>query len=307
MSKLLKNISSKLRALNEGMVDKSEAGYKGEMAISQCKQIQHHLNELMQVLKTDTDLPEWVASKMTLAADYVQTASDYLLAKSDMKEDVEELHEIGDTPEGKKVLKKYVKGATSSAIQLGVKHGEKKAERDERDRMMNRHMMGFSDKEDVHKKMKTTHDDVHKPREKALRRYQGILRATDRLTKEEVNMTDTSMGGADTVAQSSAGEVYKKASTKKSTAPTTPTGTATHVVQGKTGDAYNATPITQRNLNLEHSIQQVMNTSYQLKAIREQAADLSIITPEQRNDWINVERGQMNVVDYFNKYKITGE
>jgi hypothetical protein len=50
-----------------------------------------------------------------------------------------------------------------------------------------------------------------------------------------------------------------------------------------------------------------MNTSYQLKAIREQAADLSIITPEQRNDWINVERGQMNVVDYFNKYKITGE
>lgn len=284
MSKLLKNISSKLRALNEGMVDKSEAGYKGEMAISQCKQIQHHLNELMQVLKTDTDLPEWVASKMTLAADYVQTASDYLLAKSDMKEDVEELHEIGDTPEGKKVLGSYVKKASNQLLGKGISGGMALARNN-------------ADGE----------AEGHKLVNKAVKRMTGIQKAADRLTKEEVNMTDTSMGGADTVAQSSAGEVYKKASTKKSTAPTTPTGTATHVVQGKTGDAYNATPITQRNLNLEHSIQQVMNTSYQLKAIREQAADLSIITPEQRNDWINVERGQMNVVDYFNKYKITGE
>jgi hypothetical protein len=74
--------------MNEAVVDKSEVGYKGEMAISQAKQIRHHLEELMSVLKVDTDLPEWVSSKMTLAADYVQTVSDYLLAHN-MKEDAE--------------------------------------------------------------------------------------------------------------------------------------------------------------------------------------------------------------------------
>jgi len=79
----------KCGCMHEAVVDKSEIGYKGEMAISQCKQIMHHLGELMSVLKTDTDLPEWVASKMTLAADYVQTASDYLLAHEDMKEDTD--------------------------------------------------------------------------------------------------------------------------------------------------------------------------------------------------------------------------
>jgi hypothetical protein len=79
--------------MNEAVVDKSEVGYKGEMAISQAKQIRHHLEELMSVLKVDTDLPEWVSSKMTLAADYVQTISDYLLAHN-MKED-NELEENG--------------------------------------------------------------------------------------------------------------------------------------------------------------------------------------------------------------------
>lgn len=89
----------------------------------------------------------------------------------------------------KSTLASYIKKAAPSAIQHGIKHGEKKAERDEMDRVMNRHM-SFSDKDKVHATMKTTSADVDKPREKALRRNQGIIRATNRLAKEEVEQVD---------------------------------------------------------------------------------------------------------------------
>ena len=58
--------------------DEGEYGYEGEMAISQIKSIMNHSKQLMSVLKPNTDLPEWVQSKITLASDYIQTAADYL-------------------------------------------------------------------------------------------------------------------------------------------------------------------------------------------------------------------------------------
>lgn len=57
--------------------DEGEYGYEGEMAMSQIKSIMNHSNQLMKILKPDSDLPEWVQSKITLAADYIQTAADY--------------------------------------------------------------------------------------------------------------------------------------------------------------------------------------------------------------------------------------
>jgi hypothetical protein len=57
--------------------DPREYGYEGEMAISQIKSIMNHSEQLMKMLKPETDLPEWVQSKITLANDYIQTAADY--------------------------------------------------------------------------------------------------------------------------------------------------------------------------------------------------------------------------------------
>lgn len=57
--------------------DEGEYGYEGEMAMSQIKSIMNHSSQLMKILKPDSDLPEWVQSKITLAADYIQTAADY--------------------------------------------------------------------------------------------------------------------------------------------------------------------------------------------------------------------------------------
>lgn len=102
----------------------------------------------------------------------------------EVSEDAEQIDELS-----KSTLGSYIKKAAPSAIMHGIKHGEKKAERDEMDRVMNRHM-SFSDKDKVHATMKTTHSDVDKPREKALRRNQGIIRATNRLTKEELDQVE---------------------------------------------------------------------------------------------------------------------
>lgn len=66
--------------------DPREYGYEGEMAMSQLKGILMHAKQLHDMLEPDTDLPEWVQSKITLAYDYIQTASDYM--STEMNEEV---------------------------------------------------------------------------------------------------------------------------------------------------------------------------------------------------------------------------
>lgn len=65
--------------------DTREYDYEGEMAISQIKSIMNHSQQLMGMLKPDSNLPEWVQSKITLAKDYIQTAADYYA--TEMSED----------------------------------------------------------------------------------------------------------------------------------------------------------------------------------------------------------------------------
>jgi hypothetical protein len=66
--------------------DEREYGYEGDMAITQLKTICRHAEHLMKMMKPDTDLPEWVQSKITKAEDYISTAHDYLM--SEMNEEV---------------------------------------------------------------------------------------------------------------------------------------------------------------------------------------------------------------------------
>ena len=73
--------------------DSREYGYEGEMAMSQIKSIMNHGEQLMKMLKPDTDMPEWVQSKITLANDYIQTAADYFA--TEMSEEVEVIDEGG--------------------------------------------------------------------------------------------------------------------------------------------------------------------------------------------------------------------
>jgi hypothetical protein len=78
--------TTKKGTLGEASVSKKdprEYGYEGEMAMSQLKGIIMHAEQLHDMLEPDTDLPEWVQSKITLAYDYIQTAADYMSTELD--------------------------------------------------------------------------------------------------------------------------------------------------------------------------------------------------------------------------------
>jgi len=79
--------------------DDNEYNYEGEMAVTQLKTIMRHAEALQAKMQPDTNLPEWVQSKITLAADYIQTASDYLHSE------IEEQAPVAPVPD-----KKYIKG-----------------------------------------------------------------------------------------------------------------------------------------------------------------------------------------------------
>jgi RNA polymerase primary sigma factor len=97
--------------------------------------------------------------------------------EEDMKEEAEELDELS-----KKTLGSYISKASDNAATHAVKYGQKKAEADEMDRLMNRHM-SYSDKDKVRSIMKTTSDDVDAPRRKAAQRLSGIDTAVKKLSK----------------------------------------------------------------------------------------------------------------------------
>lgn len=67
--------------------DEGEYGYEGDMAMSQLKSIIRNAKDLHDMMEPQTDLPEWLQSKITLAADYIQTAADYWKSE---KEEVSE-------------------------------------------------------------------------------------------------------------------------------------------------------------------------------------------------------------------------
>jgi len=66
--------------------DEQEYGYEGDMALNQLATLIRCGEMIKDMLKPDTDMPEWVQSKITLATDYIQTAADYMY--SEMKEEV---------------------------------------------------------------------------------------------------------------------------------------------------------------------------------------------------------------------------
>jgi hypothetical protein len=64
-------------------IDKGEYDYEGDMAMSQLKIVITNAQKLHDMLKPDTNLPEWVQSKITLAEDYITTATNYMMSRSD--------------------------------------------------------------------------------------------------------------------------------------------------------------------------------------------------------------------------------
>jgi hypothetical protein len=67
--------------------EKQEYDYEGDMAMSQLKSIIANAQRIHDMLERDTNIPEWVQSKITLAEDYIVTAANYM--QGEMKEEWE--------------------------------------------------------------------------------------------------------------------------------------------------------------------------------------------------------------------------
>ena len=67
--------------------DVREYDYEGDMAKSQLRAIIANAQQVHDMLEDNTNMAEWVQSKITLAADYISTVADYM--QSEVKEEFE--------------------------------------------------------------------------------------------------------------------------------------------------------------------------------------------------------------------------
>lgn len=95
--------------------DNREYDYEGDMAMSQLKSVIANAQKLHDMLDPDTNLPEWVQSKITLAEDYIVTAANYM--DGEMNEEVEQVEEglVGS------LVKAYVSPKAQALVGKSVK------------------------------------------------------------------------------------------------------------------------------------------------------------------------------------------
>jgi hypothetical protein len=73
--------------------DSREYDYEGDMAKSQLRSIIANAQTVHDMLEDNTNLAEWVQSKITLSADYISTVRDYMQSNKDVNEEVVTTHE----------------------------------------------------------------------------------------------------------------------------------------------------------------------------------------------------------------------
>jgi hypothetical protein len=95
--------ATKMAMKEETSEEKGEYDYEGDMAKSSLKTIIRNAQMMHDMLSDDTNLPEWVQSKITLAEDYIVSATQYM--QSEMKEEVE-LDEISQKTKDSYVAKR---------------------------------------------------------------------------------------------------------------------------------------------------------------------------------------------------------
>jgi hypothetical protein len=120
--------------------EKTEYDYEGDMARGQLQSIISNAQRVHDMLKDDTNIAEWVQSKITLAEDYISTVANYMMSELD------EAREVGDDPtgneaepnlsvrKGKTVITNPVTEATSARARLAdaMKRAQEQREREER-------------------------------------------------------------------------------------------------------------------------------------------------------------------------------
>jgi hypothetical protein len=81
--------TKKVAKVNEAK-DPREYDYEGDMAKSQLRSIIANAKQAHDMLKDDTNMAEWVQSKITLAADYISTVADYMQSEVNEEREINE-------------------------------------------------------------------------------------------------------------------------------------------------------------------------------------------------------------------------
>lgn len=87
-------------------VDAGEYDYEGDMAKDDLETIERASARLKSMLDDNENMPEWVQSKINRAADYVDTAADYI--ESNKTDEVAEGHEAEPNPVARAVLNRIL-------------------------------------------------------------------------------------------------------------------------------------------------------------------------------------------------------
>ena len=156
--------------------EKTEYDYEGDMAMGQLKSIIANSQRMHDMLSDDTNLPEWVQSKITLAEDYISTASNYM--QGEMNE--EQIDEIS-----KKTLGSYVKKASGAEQPKNVMSPKNVP--------LTKIAAYQGDSETGHFGKRFNQHTYDKAERLRKNRETGIKRAVDKLTKEEVEITEASV------------------------------------------------------------------------------------------------------------------
>jgi hypothetical protein len=113
--------------------DEQEYGYEGDMALNQLATLTRCAEMIKEILKPDTDMPEWVQSKITLATDYIQTAADYMHSEMNEAKSVEvKVNAAGHAPHEEKwePVKKVKKPVVEAAQKVDIPAYLRKAKGD---------------------------------------------------------------------------------------------------------------------------------------------------------------------------------
>ena len=153
--------------------EKTEYDYEGDMAMGQLKSIIANSQRMHDMLSDDTNLPEWVQSKITLAEDYISTASNYM--QGEMNE--EQINELS-----KKTMGSYVKKASGAEQPKNVMSPKNVPLTKIASYQGDSETGYFGKRFNQH-----TYDKAERLRKN---RETGIKRAVDKLTKEEVEQVD---------------------------------------------------------------------------------------------------------------------
>ena len=89
LQKALTDLGNKMKQTHPKLreaKDSQEYDYEGDMAKSDLRSIMHNAKELHDMIEDNTNLAEWVQSKITLAEDYISTVTNYM--RSEMNEEV---------------------------------------------------------------------------------------------------------------------------------------------------------------------------------------------------------------------------